>query len=172
MATAGLASLLTDLAPRERGAAPSEGQGCAIAAVAVLHVFNVLVAVMAAFSLSDKTRWEQLLIGSDVPGRVVAVGAIFAMSMAAASLTTLVDAQCYLGTSIALLGTTMALQFLATGLGAALSVLAALATDEFTFWLLMLSFTGSCLALGVQAGAILSTLIRQSPLATAIARVL
>ena len=61
---------------------------------------------------------------------------------------------------------------MATGLGGGLSVLAALGLAEQTFWFTLISFACASICVGVQAGAVLSTLISQTPLATAITRVL
>lgn len=180
VATAGLSSLLLELQPRDRassepnasGAQSSQSSGLGL--VVLIHVATILLGVLAAVYVGDSKRWanESLLIGGDVPGRIVAVGAIFALCILATSLLALVDSQLHLGTSIAILGATMALQCVSVGLGAALSVLAALAMDEVSFWLVFAAFTGACITMGTQAGAIISTLIKQSPLASAIARAL
>ena len=105
--TGTLPELLRELQPRESGTSraddESSGQTWGVVIVGLLHVAALLFGVLAAVNLGEKSHWVNagLLVGGDVPGRVVATGAVFALCLLAFSAMTFIDATFFLGTSVA-----------------------------------------------------------------------
>jgi hypothetical protein len=163
--TGGLATLLRELAPKtERRLDEEEGGGdqtLGLSLVALLHVVAVVLGVLAAVFGREKGRWtnDSFLIGGEVPARVVAASTVYALSALMHAIFTFIDANFYLGTSISVTGTSLGLAIVAVGLGGALTLVAALAMTEQVYWYVLGSFSATCILLGTQTAAILTTLI-------------
>ena len=174
--TGGVAALLRELDTKRDASATDEGgRGGGLALLSLLHIVAGISAILGAVFLTDAQNWTNaaFLAAGDVPARVVASGVVFALCVLVFGAFTFLDATYFLGTSIAVTGSAMGLATLSIGLGASLAVLAAVATKALVFWCLMVAFGATCITLGMQTAAIVSTLITQNaPLNSAILRAL
>ena len=150
---------------REDKPTTEEEASSALIVAVILHGLAICTSIAGVVMTSDRDNWVQssLLIGSDPPGRLIALGVVYVLCLVAFAFFSAVDVYSYQLRSMAVTGIGVAFGGTSTIFGGSFSVVAALALNSSAFWLYVIAFFSTAIVYALQCSGIITGLLRDMP---------